>query len=96
MQINEFFAMAGAVLLVGSIVVTVLGFFAFWLWMLIDCAQSPEPPGNTSHRLTWILIIIFTGWIGAIIYYFVVRRPRETLRRSRSYTSPPMPPRMHA
>jgi branched-subunit amino acid ABC-type transport system permease component len=51
-----------------------LAAFAFWLWMLIDCAQHEPNEGNT--KLVWILILIFTSWIGALIYYFV-RRPQR-------------------
>ena len=85
----------GFFLLFGTMILSALGLFALWIWMLVDCAQSPEPPGNTSHRVTWVLILVFTSWLGAVLYYFIVRRPREAARRSRHFTSPPMPPRMH-
>jgi hypothetical protein len=51
-----------------------LAFFAFWLWMLIDCATKEPSQGN--DKIIWILIIVFTHWIGALIY-FVVRRPQR-------------------
>lgn len=44
--------------------------FAFWIWMLVDCIQH-EPSG--TEKIVWILIIIFTGVIGAAIYFFVRR-----------------------
>ena len=47
---------------------------AFWIWMLIDCATRESKEGN--DKLVWVIIIIFTHLIGAIIYYFVRRRPR--------------------
>lgn len=84
----------GGFLLLACLLLAALGFFALWVWMLVDCAQSPEPPGNTSHRVTWILILVFTSWIGAVLYYFIVRRPRVADQRTRRYTSPPMPPRL--
>ena len=83
----------GFVLLFGLIILLAIGVFAFWVWMLIDCAQAPEPAGDSSHRLVWILILVFTGWIGALIYFFVVRQPRLAERRARGFTSPPMPGR---
>ncbi len=58
-----------------------LALFAFWLWMLVDCAQTPDSPASPNQRLIWILILVFTGWIGAIIYYFVERRARLDARR---------------
>jgi hypothetical protein len=51
-----------------------LAFFVFWLWMLIDCATKEPSQGN--DKLIWILIIVFTHWIGALIY-FLVRRPQR-------------------
>jgi hypothetical protein len=47
---------------------------AFWIWMIIDCATKEPSEGN--DKLVWIVIIVFTHIIGALIYYFV-RRPRR-------------------
>jgi hypothetical protein len=46
----------------------------FWIWMLIDCATKEPSSGN--DKLIWILIIVFTHLIGALIY-FLVRRPKR-------------------
>ncbi len=46
----------------------------FWVWMIIDCATKESAEGN--DKVVWILIIVFTHWIGAAIYYFV-RRPQR-------------------
>ncbi len=51
-----------------------LAAFAFWLWMLIDCAKNCPSENNT--KLVWVLIIIFAQVIGALIYYFV-QRPKN-------------------
>ncbi len=48
--------------------------FAFWIWMLIDCAAKEPTAGN--DKIAWILILVLTQFIGALIYYFVRRRPR--------------------
>ena len=48
--------------------------FGFWIWMLIDCITKEPSEGN--DKLIWILVIVFTGVIGAAIYYFV-RRPER-------------------
>ena len=50
--------------------------FAFWLWMLIDCAT--KCPSADNKKLIWILVIIFTHVVGAIIYYFVQRPKNPT------------------
>jgi hypothetical protein len=46
----------------------------FWVFMIIECATKEPASGN--GKLIWILIIIFTHSIGALIYYFV-RRPQR-------------------
>ena len=51
-----------------------LAAFAFWIWMLIDCAMYEKSEGN--DKIIWILIIIFTHFIGALIY-FLIRRPQR-------------------
>ena len=48
--------------------------FAFWIWMLVDCLTKERPEGN--DKIVWVLVIIFTNIIGALIY-FLVRRPER-------------------
>lgn len=48
--------------------------FAFWIWMLMDCATQEANVGNT--KVVWILIILFANGIGALIYFFF-RRPQR-------------------
>lgn len=52
----------------------VFGLIAFWVWMIVDCVTKESPQGN--DRIVWLIIILLTGWIGALIYYFV-RRPQR-------------------
>ena len=42
-----------------------LALMAFWIWMLVDCATKEPSAGN--DKVIWILVIIFTHWIGALI-----------------------------
>ena len=65
--------------------------FLFWLWMLVDCATKESDQGNT--KIVWIIIIVFTNFIGAVIYFFVQRRQRlqsfyNEAHSSRSESSP--------
>ena len=53
--------------------------FVFWLKMLID-ATKRNFKNEENEKIVWILIIIFTGLIGALIYYFVVMRRNEKKR----------------
>lgn len=51
-----------------------IGGTALWIWMLIDCATKEPDQGN--DKLVWILVIVLTHWIGALIY-LIVRRPKR-------------------
>ena len=44
----------------------------FWIFMLIDAAKRKFKSEN--EKVVWIVILALTSWIGAIIYYFVVKR----------------------
>ncbi len=54
-----------------------VGLTVLWVWMLVDCAVNEPSDGN--EKIIWILVIVLTHWIGALIY-LLVRRP-ERLRR---------------
>jgi hypothetical protein len=55
--------------------ITILLFsFVFWIWMLIDCVTKEKDEGNS--RLIWVLVIVLTGIIGGLIYFFVRKRKR--------------------
>ncbi len=47
--------------------------FVFWLMMLMHACTH-----ENKDKTLWILIIVFTGFIGAVIYYFVVKRELQT------------------
>jgi hypothetical protein len=42
--------------------------------MIVDCATKEKSDGN--EKLIWILVILLTHWIGALIY-LLVRRPQR-------------------
>jgi hypothetical protein len=54
--------------------VIALGGTVVWIWALIDCVTKESDEGN--NRLIWVLVIVFTHLVGAIIY-FLVRRPQR-------------------
>ena len=58
------------------LLVAVVGLAAsvFWVWMIVECATKEPAEGN--DKLVWVLIIVFTHWVGATIYY-LVRRPQR-------------------
>lgn len=51
-----------------------IGGTILWIWMIVDCATNEPSKGN--DKLIWILIIVLTHWIGALIY-LLVRRPKR-------------------
>ncbi len=63
-------------LILPFVILGILG-FVFWLWMLIDCLKRPDDKfaiGGNYAKLIWVLVIVFVGFIGALIYYFLVKR----------------------
>jgi hypothetical protein len=53
------------------IAIIILGIL-FWIFMLVDSIKHKYRDQN--DKIVWVLVIVFTGLIGAIIYYFVVKR----------------------
>lgn len=47
--------------------------FVFWIFMVIDVAKRKFK--NDNDKILWILVIVLAGIIGAIIYYFVIKKP---------------------
>ncbi len=47
-----------------------LAIFAFTIWMLVDVLSSSK---TTNEKLLWALVIIFTGGLGAILYFVIAR-----------------------
>ncbi|MFZ4778232.1 MAG: GYF domain-containing protein [Terrimicrobiaceae bacterium] len=71
-QMEETHHAAAAVLGVALLFPIIMGgiamiLFAFWLWMLINVVTT-EPEG--SDKIVWTLLVVFTGPLGAAIYFF--------------------------
>ena len=72
--------------IVGMIIGLLL--FILWLLMLIDCIKR-----DFSQKTLWIVLLIVLGWIGAVIYYFAVKRKNITGGPvTPSQTTPPSVP----
>lgn len=52
--------------------------FVLWIWMIIDAAKNEKD----NDLLVWILVLVFVQIVGAIIYYFVRKRPRDDVRKN--------------
>ncbi len=51
---------------------------AFWIWMLVDAIKRELTDGE---KIAWVLVIVFLSWLGAIIYYFAVKRPDKKIKK---------------
>jgi beta-lactamase regulating signal transducer with metallopeptidase domain len=60
-----FCLVAGTISLAGSVL---------WVWMLVEVLTRETDEGN--NRLVWALVIVFTHWVGALIYLLVRRQER--------------------
>jgi hypothetical protein len=38
----------------------------FWVWMLVDCIRN----NRLTHKGLWVLFILFTHGLGALVYFF--------------------------
>ena len=47
----------------------------FWIWMLIDCVLNRAI--KQGPKTLWIVFILLSHWIGALIYFFTGRRLRN-------------------
>lgn len=66
----EFFDVLFGAFITSYLFLGVIAFlaFVFWVWMLVDCLNNIEPVGN--EKIVWILVIILTTGLGALIYFF--------------------------
>ncbi len=56
------------VIAVGSLLLMI-----FWILMIVDVAKRDFK--NENDKILWILIVILASWIGALVYYFVIKKP---------------------
>ena len=47
----------------------------FWIWMIIDCVTNTAIAG--TEKIVWMLVVIFLHFIGALLYFFLVRGNRR-------------------
>lgn len=82
--LKEVGAFAGTALVIFLVwIAIVLAATVFWLLMLVHAATHP-----IQNRAMWILIIVFLNLLGAIVYYFAVKRPFTKMAREALGTGP--------
>lgn len=67
---NDVFWLVGIIFAV--VFILMIPLFAFWIWMLIDVISKPG-----DNRTPWVLAMVFAGFIGSILYFFLVYRKRK-------------------
>jgi hypothetical protein len=50
------------------------GLLGVWIWMLVDCAVKEE---EGTDKIVWMLVILFANFVGAFIYLFAKKLPRD-------------------
>jgi len=79
-------------------VIAILFSFIFWVWALVDVVKVPDDSKfKAGTKLVWVLVIVITGVIGAIIYLVVGRpapgsRPAALSHPADPSRLPPPPP----
>ncbi len=58
----------------------------FWILMIVHAVKNP-----IESKALWILIMLLTGILGAIVYYFAIKRPFEMEKGKNSITPPSAP-----
>lgn len=60
---------------IGGLLLLPIGLLAlaFWIWMILDCARWE----TGSSMIAWLLLILFVGIIGAPLYFFLCKLPRQ-------------------
>lgn len=45
--------------------------FVLWVWMIVDCAKRDFR--NQTEKIIWIIVTIFLGWLGALLYFVLIK-----------------------
>jgi hydrogenase-4 membrane subunit HyfE len=71
---------ATAFIIWGIMVVVGIALFVFWILMLIDVFKRTNWK-QESDKTLWIILVIILGYLGAIIYYFAVKRQLDAKKK---------------
>jgi hypothetical protein len=79
------------------IILCIMGFIivatVFWVWMLVDCIMNKRI--SDTQKIAWIIGMIFTHLLGALLYLFLGRSPQNAQNSYQPYVQPqarPAPP----
>jgi len=69
-------------------IILILAIMVVWLWLLIDCLRRDDF-AKENDKLLWAIVIIFSGVLGALIYYFLVKRKLDRMKAPKPPGSAP-------
>jgi NADH:ubiquinone oxidoreductase subunit 6 (subunit J) len=73
------------VLLVIFLVIAIFGviifLFVFWILMIVDAAKRDFK--TDGEKIAWVLIVIFLQIIGALVYYFAVKKQDKPAKKKK-------------
>jgi hypothetical protein len=55
------------------VILLIVSMTGLWIWMLLDCIRFE----SERSKVGWILVLVLTGILGALIYLFARRLPRR-------------------
>lgn len=64
----------------------------FWIWALLDCIATDSAMCRNLPKLVWILLVLFLGPIGALVWLLLGRPEKASWRPgSTDYSAPRRP-----
>lgn len=75
---GEAIALGGGLMMIVMVILAIVSVVA-WIWALINAIQNPAL--DSTMRIIWVLVIVFTGIVGAIIYLLIGRGGAATHAR---------------
>lgn len=63
---------------------------------VVDVLGNPELTRTPNDRVLWVVVVVLTGFIGQLVYWWMQLRPAsEAFRRRLAGEAPPPPPPAH-
>jgi hypothetical protein len=74
---------AAAIFFIALFAVAIAG-FVFWIYALVDAIRWPDHVYKAagSDKVIWIVVVAVVGWIGGLIYWFVIRNKLVAIESS--------------
>ena len=71
MGFDDFLFWPFAAAFAGAMIIVAILVLIFWIWMLVDAAKRNFR--NTAEKVVWIIVIVLGQWVGALVYFIVIK-----------------------